>query len=143
MAVAKNPHIGGGTMLQALNRTRGTTLCGALEDAGGIGGKTRGLLGRDQLNPDQGLLFTRGRLEPFMWMHMFFMRFAIDIVFLDRENRVIHISSRLKPWRVSRIVLGAQQALELAAGAAERSRTAIGDRIEISAAPTAAATLSA
>jgi uncharacterized membrane protein (UPF0127 family) len=118
-------------MLRAINRTRGTVLCNRLENAGGIAGQSRGLLGRDGLAPDEGMLFEAGRLSPFMWMHMFFMRFAIDIVFLGRDGRVVRIDRNLKPWRVSSIVLGAARALELAAGASDRSGTVIGDEIEI------------
>ena len=118
-------------MLQAINHTRQTVLCARLDDAGGLGGQTRGLLGRDRLEPDQGLLFIRHRYEPFMWMHMFFMRFAIDIVFLDSRDRVVHISHQLKPWRVSPILFKARKALELAAGAAARSATLTGDQIRI------------
>lgn len=118
-------------MLQAVNRTRGTVLCQNLEDAGGLAGQSRGLLGRSGLEQDQGMLFETGRFTPFMWMHMFFMRFAIDIVFLDRRGRVIRINRELKPWRVSSLVFGARKALELAAGASERSGTRIGDQIEV------------
>jgi len=116
-------------MLRAINQTRQTILCARLDDAGGLSGQTRGLLGRDRIDADQGLLFVRNRFEPFMWMHMFFMRFAIDIVFLDRSDRVVHISHELKPWRVSPILFRARKALELAAGAAARSATAVGDEI--------------
>jgi uncharacterized membrane protein (UPF0127 family) len=94
-----------------------------------MAGQSRGLLGRDRLEPGHGMLFIRGRFEPFMWMHMFFMRFAIDIVFLDREDRVVHISHALKPWRVSAVVFGAGKALELQAGAALLSDTRVGDSI--------------
>src|SRR5579864_551027 len=81
-----------GASLRAINRTRGTTLCEHIEYAGGVAGQSRGLLGRDRLEAGHGMLFVRGRFEPFMWMHMFFMRFAIDIVFLDREDTVVRIS---------------------------------------------------
>ncbi len=118
-------------MLQAFNRTRAKLLCAQLEDAGGRSGQARGLLGREAIASDEGLLFVRQKLEPFMWMHMFFMRFAIDIVFLDRNDHVVHICHNLKPWRVSPILFAARKALELAPGAAERSGTAIGDAIEI------------
>jgi uncharacterized membrane protein (UPF0127 family) len=118
-----------GGSLRAINRTRGTTLCEHIEDAGGMAGQSRGLLGRDGLAPGHGMLFVRGRLEPFMWMHMFFMRFAIDIVFLDRHNTVVRISHTLRPWRLSRIVFGANKAIELEAGAALRSGTRVGDSI--------------
>ena len=62
---------------------------------------------------------------------MFFMRFAIDIVFLDKSNRVLRINHRLKPWRVSSMVFGARRALELEAGAAARSGTIEGDQVAL------------
>jgi uncharacterized protein len=119
----------GGEIVRAINRTRGTMLCEHIENAGGVAGKSRGLLGRDGLEAGHGMLFERGRFEPFMWMHMFLMRFAIDIVFLNSKGIVIRISHALKPWRVSPVVFGACRALELEAGAAIRSDTHVGDAI--------------
>ena len=116
-------------MLSALNQSRGTVLCARLENAGGVAGQSKGLLGRDGLEPGAGMLFENSRFTPMMWMHMFFMRFAIDIVFLGRGNKVISISRRIRPWRVSAMVFGARRALELEAGAAERSSTQVGDQI--------------
>ncbi len=113
--------------LRAINQTRGTVLCARLEEADGVAGKSRGLLGRSGLDADAGMLFEAGRWEPFMWMHMLFMRFPIDIVFLDRDGRVSKIDHNLKPWRLSSIVWRARMALELAAGAAVRSHTVEGD----------------
>jgi uncharacterized membrane protein (UPF0127 family) len=104
-------------------------LCERLESAGGLGGKGRGLLGRDGLEPGTGMIFENGRFTPFMWMHMFFMRFAIDIVFIGRRNTVIQINRQLKPWRLSSVVFGARRALELPSGAAEASSTQVGDQI--------------
>ncbi len=75
------------------------------------------------------MLFENSRFTPMMWMHMFFMRFAIDIVFLGRGDKVIRINRRLRPWRVSAMVFGARRALELEAGAADRSSTQVGDQI--------------
>ena len=115
--------------LRALNQTRATVLCENLEEVGGMVGKGRGLLGRDGLAADAGMLFDAGRLEPFMCMHMLFMRFAIDVVFLDRADKVIRINHNLRPWRISSIVWGAHRALELPAGGAARSHTVMGDQI--------------
>jgi uncharacterized membrane protein (UPF0127 family) len=115
--------------LRAINRTRGTVLCARTEDAVGIAGKSRGLIGRDGLEADSGMLFEAGRWEPFMWMHMMFMRFPIDIVFLDHHGTVMRINRSLKPWRLSSLVWGADKALELAAGATARSQTVEGDEI--------------
>ena len=115
--------------LRALNQSRGTVLCARLENAGGVAGQSKGLLGRDGLEPGTGMLFENSRFTPMMWMHMFFMRFAIDIVFLSRGDKVIRISRQLRPWRVSAMVFGARRALELEAGAAEKSSTQVGDQI--------------
>jgi uncharacterized protein len=117
--------------IRAINRTRGTVLCERLESAGGVGGRGRGLLGRNSLEPGTGMLFETGRFTPFMWMHMFFMRFAIDIVFIGRDDRVIRINRELRPWRVSSVVFGARRALELPAGAASISSTEVGDQITL------------
>ena len=117
------------SIVRAVNQTRGTVLCARLENAGGLAGQGRGLLGRAGLEPGTGMLFENGRFTPFMWMHMFFMRFAIDIVFLGRGNLVIRINRRLKPWRVSSVVFGARKALELPAGASDESSTQAGDQI--------------
>jgi uncharacterized membrane protein (UPF0127 family) len=114
---------------RAFNQTRGTVLCARLESAGGLAGQGRGLLGRDGLAPGTGMLFENWRFTPFMWMHMFFMRFAIDIVFLGRGNTVVSINRRLRPWQVSSIVFGARTALELPAGATDESSTEVGDQI--------------
>ena len=116
-------------LVRATNQTRGTVLCARLENAGGRAGQNRGLLGREGLEPGTGMLFENGRFTPFMWMHMFFMRFAIDIVFLGRNNAVIKINRRLEPWRVSSVVFGARRALELPAGASDESSTQAGDPI--------------
>jgi len=117
--------------LTAHNRTRGTILCKSLEVAATQAQQSRGLLGRDGLAPGTGMLFE-GSWLPLIWMHMFFMRFAIDIVFIDQSNRVLRINHDLKPWRVSSMVFGARRALELEAGAAARSGTMVGDELDLS-----------
>lgn len=71
-----------------------------------------GLLGRAGLPPGTGLLIT-----PCDAIHMFFMRFAIDAVFLDGEMRVVGVRPGLRPWRLA-CCRGARAVLELPAGAA-------------------------
>jgi hypothetical protein len=56
----------------------------------------RGLLGRDALADDGGMLFTRTGS-----IHTFFMRFPIDAVFCDRELRVLKVVRGLRPWRTA------------------------------------------
>jgi uncharacterized membrane protein (UPF0127 family) len=76
-----------------------------------------GLMGRPSLGSGAGLW-----IEPCNSIHMFFMRFAIDVLFLDRRRRVKKVMLNLKPWRVSPIVFGARTVVELPAGTlADRS----------------------
>jgi uncharacterized membrane protein (UPF0127 family) len=76
--------------------------------------RLKGLLGRQGLGEGEGLL-----IRPTGSIHMFFMRFAIDAVFLDSELRVLKVVPDLKPWRMA-AKRGAKQVLEIAAGEAER-----------------------
>lgn len=82
-----------------------------------------GLLGRDGLSDDAGLL-----LRPCGAVHTFGMRFAIDVVFLDRKQQVLEIQHEVPPRRAL-FKIRALQVLELAAGAAERHRIRVGDTL--------------
>jgi uncharacterized protein len=72
-------------------------------------------------------------------VHMAFMRFAIDAVFLDRELRVVKISADLKPWRMAG-ARGSKSVLEIAAGEAARRGLTVGDRLSVDSSPARAAT---
>jgi uncharacterized protein len=76
--------------------------------------RLRGLLGRSDLPPGEGLL-----LRPAGSIHTAFMRFPIDAVFLDRSDRVLKVAHELAPWRMAGC-RGARAVLELAAGEATR-----------------------
>jgi len=82
----------------------------------------KGLLGRDGLEEGGGL-----HIEPCNSIHMFFMKFAIDVVFLDDDLRVVRAISAIKPWRVTRVYAKASSVLELPVGAIGRSQVAPGD----------------
>jgi uncharacterized protein len=86
-------------------------------------GRLKGLLGRRSLPPGEGLL-----LRPASSVHTFFMRFPIDVVFLDRDLRVLSIARDLRPWRAAGRP-GARAALELPAGECERRGLRIGDSV--------------
>jgi uncharacterized membrane protein (UPF0127 family)/protein-S-isoprenylcysteine O-methyltransferase Ste14 len=85
--------------------------------------RMRGLLGRAELPTDEGIL-----LRPASSVHTAFMRFPIDVVFLDKENRVTKIAANLRPWRTA-VARHAETVVELPAGAAERRNLKLGDRI--------------
>jgi uncharacterized protein len=85
--------------------------------------RMRGLLGRSALDQGEGLL-----LKPCGSVHMFFMRFPIDVVFLDRELSVVSVRTELRPWRTAG-ARGAKVSLELAAG--EAARLGIGPGMQL------------
>jgi uncharacterized membrane protein (UPF0127 family) len=60
---------------------------------------------------------------------MWFMRFAIDAVFVDRAGRVVRVAERLAPWRFAIGARGASEVIELPAGAASEARTQAGDEL--------------
>ena len=70
-----------------------------------------GLMFRSDLPEGRGLF-----LSPCNSIHMFFMRIALDVAFLDRDGAVLRAYHGIRPWRVSRIVRGAKSAVELRAG---------------------------
>ena len=88
--------------------------------------RTVGLLGTTGILPGEGLLIERSPS-----IHMFFMRYAIDAVFLDAEHRVTKVVSNLRPWRVVWWARGARDCLELPAGAALDSQTQVGDQLRV------------
>jgi uncharacterized protein len=85
--------------------------------------RLRGLLGRDQLASGEGLL-----LRPAASIHTWFMRFAIDAVFLDRDLGVLRVTEGLRPWRMA-ARRKARSVLELPAGEAVRRGVVAGDRL--------------
>jgi hypothetical protein len=85
--------------------------------------RMRGLLGRRELPSGEGIL-----LKPASSVHMAFMRFPIDAVFLDRDLQVVKIAAELQPWKVAGS-RGAKAVLEIPAGEARRRGVTVGDRL--------------
>lgn len=113
------------TTVRVTRARDGAGVCESCEVADSFGRRLRGLLGRRGLDPGHGLL-----IRPSNSVHMFFMRFTIDAVLLDKELSVVKIAADLRPWRVA----GARHAkavLELPAGEAARREIAVGDRLAL------------
>ena len=98
----------------ALANDDGTVVCERCLLAETPLARMRGLLGRSSLPAGEGLL-----LRPAASIHMAFMRFPIDAVFLDSTDRVVKVVAELKPWRMAGC-RGARAVLELPAGEASR-----------------------
>jgi uncharacterized membrane protein (UPF0127 family) len=103
--------------------SEGQIVCERCEIADGVFTRLRGLLGRDALPLGHGLL-----IRPTWSVHTAFMRFAIDVVFLDEELTVLKIARRLRPWRAS-ARFRAHSVLELPAGECDRVGIVVGDRL--------------
>lgn len=104
-------------LAQIVNVTTGETLATRVEIAESFYDRFMGLQGRQQLPPGAGLL-----LSPTSSIHMFFMRFPIDAVFVDGDWRVTKVGRRLRPWSVGPFAPGSLMCLELPAGGAERTQ---------------------
>jgi uncharacterized membrane protein (UPF0127 family)/CheY-like chemotaxis protein len=108
-----------------LNLTKERVVCERGFVANRALARMRGLLGRSHLPEGEGLL-----LEPAYAIHTAFMRFPIDVVFLDSHMRVMKVVDTLRPWRTAGAHL-AFSTLELAAGEATRRDVTAGDRLDV------------
>jgi uncharacterized membrane protein (UPF0127 family) len=106
-------------------RSRDALVCTA-EVAENPWDRGRGLLGRGRLPEGQGLW-----IKPCKSVHTFFMRFAIDVVYLDKEGTVCKTSPGVRPFRFSSGGRQAHSVLELPAGTLERTWVEVGDRLYI------------
>lgn len=87
--------------------------------------RKKGLLGRDGL-PDGSALI----IAPSNAVHTWFMRFSIDVAFVERSGRVLKVRTAVPPWRMT-VSLRAFAVIELPAGALERSQTLPGDVLSL------------
>ncbi len=116
----------------ARNLDRGTILAERLETASSLWGKFIGLMGRPRLSPGEGLWLPASN-----GIHMMFMRFPIDAVFVSRRDAagvrtVRSIHRGLRAWTgLVPLIRGADGVLELPVGTIDATGTAVGDRVEI------------
>lgn len=106
------------------NLTAGGGLGDGVRRADSFGLRLLGLMFRARLAPGEGLL-----IQPCQQVHTHFMRFPIDVLFLDEGMRVVQIIRAMAPWRFSPRVAEARAVLELAAGAA--TEVALGDQLKV------------
>jgi uncharacterized protein len=109
-----------------VNQRTGVCIATAVERAITRRSRRRGLLGRDGLDAGCALM-----LEPCPAVHTAFMRFAIDVVFLDREGYAVKVVRNLTPWRIA-VAPRAHSVVEMAAGSLEPLDLVVGDRLFLS-----------
>lgn len=114
-----------------LDATRGSVVADRVRIADGFWSRLVGLLGTASLDPGAGLL-----LNPSQGVHTLGMRYAIDVVFLSHDLKVVALRERLQPFRMTSLLARSACVLELPVGTIRSCRLAIDDQLVIE--PTAA-----
>jgi len=115
---------GGGQMMLVHERTR-EVIASRVELAVTRRARRVGLLGRDGIGDQTALV-----LAPCLAVHTAFMRFPIDVLFVDRRGRALRLVHDLAPWRVA-AAIRAYAVIELPAGALRKHEVEPGDRLEL------------
>jgi uncharacterized membrane protein (UPF0127 family) len=126
--LAPSRHATPNLRMQVSNLTRHTFLATCMEVADSGPKRNKGLLGRKQFSPGEGLWIV-----PCEAVHTFGMKFPIDLVYLDRKNRIRKLRCDVHPWRLS-ACFAAHSVLELPSGTIRETRTEPGDTLEFSSA---------
>ena len=108
------------------NLTRNTPIADRATTANTPFKRMTGLLGRASLGPGEALVIT-----PCQSIHMLFMKFPIDIIFIDHQGTVVGLCPGIRPFQFSPLFFKAHSAIEVPAGTIGSSRTQIGDSIQI------------
>ena len=112
--------------VRVANLTRGSSIAERCRVARSLRERAVGLLGSASLPAGEGLLIERTQS-----IHMFFMRYAIDVAFIDGRGTVRRTVSPVRPWRVVWWARGARDCIELPVGTLEASQTRPGDQLGI------------
>ncbi len=107
-----------------LNSSKDTTIATDAKTADTFITRMVGLLKHEKLDRGEGLLITHCNS-----LHMFFMKFAIDVIFIDKSNQVVGVVENIKPSRLSKVYWKAASAIEVPIGVIGDSKTSVGDTI--------------
>lgn len=110
------------------NTGKATCLATNARVAGSFRTRLVGLLSRKRLQPGEGMV-----LSPGSCIHTFFMRMPIDVVFTDKQGKVVKTAFNVKPWRMVMAPLSTRYTIELPIGVIDESNTAKGDDLTFTA----------
>lgn len=111
--------------MKIINKTTDTVIALKGKMADTFFSRLMGLMNRAALFPEEALVITRCQS-----IHMFFMRFPIDVVFVDKRNCVVGVVERIQPFQLSPVFFKSSYVIELPEGAIARKKISIGDIIE-------------
>ncbi len=112
--------------MKIINLTKNTILADEAKMANNFFTRLVGLLNRRSLNKGEALILT-----PSNSIHSLFMRFSIDVIFLDKAGKVIGVLPSFKPFRLSRIYFNSHSVIELSENTLQLTQTQPGDIIQI------------
>lgn len=110
--------------MKILNKTKNTVLAKETVLANTPFKRMKGLLGRKDFKEGGALI-----IKPCDSIHTFFMRFAIDVLFVNKDNKVVKTITALKPFRLASAYFSSSFVIELPPGAIRSSLTAKGDSL--------------
>jgi uncharacterized membrane protein (UPF0127 family) len=113
-------------MVQVQNATRQQPLLVRGRMADNSWTRLKGLIGVQELAEGEGIL-----IKPCHGVHCMFMSIPIDVVYVDRSNRVVAVDKAMKPWAVGKIYRESAFVVELPAGAIDATGTQPGDQLVI------------
>ncbi len=116
-----------GEIYKVINQQNGKVLADQLKAATTYKSRSKGLLSRLSLGPGEALLIV-----PCASIHTFFMKFSIDVLFLNKNEQVVKIVLNVKPWRLAGCFFGAHMVIEWKAGALEKDAVFLGNNLIIS-----------
>jgi len=108
------------------NQTKNTIIAKQAAMADTFRARLVGLLNRESIDDNEALIITQCQS-----IHMFFMRFAIDAIFVDKNNSVVGLVNNIQPGHLSPFFPRSSYCIETAVGAIQKSDTSIGDTIKL------------
>lgn len=109
-----------------VNISKNTVLAKKVIVADDFYSRLKGLLGRNSIGQEEALV-----IRPANSIHTLFMRFSIDVLFVDKENKVIGLRECLEPFMITPIFLNSRLVIELSSQTIQKTQTQIGDILEI------------
>ena len=111
--------------MKVLNKTQNTIIAQNASVAHSFYSRSKGLLGRSSLSEGEALIIPHCQS-----IHMFFMRFSIDVIFIDKQDKVVGLVEKIKPFQLSGVFWKASYAIEAAEGTIHSSQTQLGDLVQ-------------
>ncbi|HEY9683748.1 MAG TPA: DUF192 domain-containing protein [Oculatellaceae cyanobacterium] len=113
-------------MRRAFNQTKNCQLASDVLIADHFFARLKGLMFTKNLPAGRGLV-----IKPCTQIHMFWMNYALDVVFVDSNGVVVGLVERIAPGKISPMFRKATSCIELPEGTISDTRTTLGDRIEV------------